>query len=154
MAEIYNPCILIADENIRIDDTARIDSFCKIEGGQGVDIGARVHIASFAHVNTGGGRVIIKEGASVASHAVIVGGGSTEAGASMSAVDPTTVVDRSKTTTIGCNACVLVSAVVLSGVTLGEGAILMAGGVASRDIPDHEVWGGVPARFIRMRRYA
>jgi acetyltransferase-like isoleucine patch superfamily enzyme len=42
--------------------------------------------------------------------------------------------------------------VVLPGVTIGEGAIVGAGSVVSRDVPDYEVWAGVPARRLRSRR--
>jgi acetyltransferase-like isoleucine patch superfamily enzyme len=38
---------------------------------------------------------------------------------------------------------------VLKGVTIGEGAVIGAGSVATRDIPDFEVWAGVPAKRIR-----
>lgn len=40
-------------------------------------------------------------------------------------------------------------AVVLPGVTIGTGSILAAGGVATKTIPPGEVWGGVPAKFIK-----
>ncbi len=36
-------------------------------------------------------------------------------------------------------------------ITIGEGAIVGAGSVVTKDIPDHEVWAGNPARFIKKR---
>jgi len=41
--------------------------------------------------------------------------------------------------------------VVLPGVTIGKGAIVAAGSVVNRDIPQYEVWGGVPAKFLKNR---
>jgi acetyltransferase-like isoleucine patch superfamily enzyme/GT2 family glycosyltransferase len=41
--------------------------------------------------------------------------------------------------------------VVLPGVTIGKGAIVAAHSLVNRDIPAYEVWGGVPARFIKHR---
>ena len=41
--------------------------------------------------------------------------------------------------------------VVLPGVRIGRGAIVAAGSVVNRDIPSYEIWGGVPARFIKHR---
>ena len=38
---------------------------------------------------------------------------------------------------------------VLPGVTIGENAIVAAGAVVSKDVPDNTIVGGVPARVIR-----
>lgn len=42
--------------------------------------------------------------------------------------------------------------VVLPGVTIGSHAIIGAGSVVTRDIPDYAVAGGTPARVIKDRR--
>lgn len=39
--------------------------------------------------------------------------------------------------------------VVLPGVTIGEGAVVGANAVVTEDVPDYEVWGGNPARFLK-----
>lgn len=41
--------------------------------------------------------------------------------------------------------------VVLPGVTIGRGAVIGASSVVTCDIPAWEIWGGVPARFIKQR---
>ncbi len=41
--------------------------------------------------------------------------------------------------------------VVLRGVSIGDGAVIAAGAVVTRDVPDREIWGGVPARLIGSR---
>jgi UDP-2-acetamido-3-amino-2,3-dideoxy-glucuronate N-acetyltransferase len=41
------------------------------------------------------------------------------------------------------------SATILCGVTIGENAIVGAGSVVTRDVPDNAVVAGVPARFVR-----
>jgi len=46
---------------------------------------------------------------------------------------------------------VLTNAIVAPGVTLGEGCLLAAGGFAKTDIPPWEIWGGVPAKFLKTR---
>jgi acetyltransferase-like isoleucine patch superfamily enzyme len=41
--------------------------------------------------------------------------------------------------------------VILPGVRIGKGAIIGAGSLVNRNIPEYEIWGGVPARFIKKR---
>lgn len=38
---------------------------------------------------------------------------------------------------------------ILKGVTIGNKSIIGAGSVVTKDVPDCEIWGGNPARFIR-----
>ncbi len=47
------------------------------------------------------------------------------------------------------NAWIGAAATILSGVTIGENAIVAAGAVVSKDVAPHTIVGGVPAKFIR-----
>ncbi|WP_316835003.1 sugar O-acetyltransferase [Pedobacter nutrimenti] len=47
------------------------------------------------------------------------------------------------------NAWVGAGATILPGVTVGENAIVAAGAVVSKDVPDNTIVGGVPAKIIK-----
>lgn len=40
---------------------------------------------------------------------------------------------------------------VLHSVTIGEGAVIAAGAVVTKNIPPYTVWGGIPAKFLGQR---
>jgi acetyltransferase-like isoleucine patch superfamily enzyme len=50
---------------------------------------------------------------------------------------------------IGPRAFVGGHCIILKGVTIGEGAVIGAGSVVTRDVPPFEIWAGVPAKRIR-----
>lgn len=39
--------------------------------------------------------------------------------------------------------------IILKGVTVGEKAVIAAGSVVTKSVPENEVWGGNPAKFIK-----
>lgn len=43
-------------------------------------------------------------------------------------------------------------AIVLKGVTIGDGAVVAAGSVVTQDVPPYSVVGGVPAKVLKYRR--
>ena len=42
--------------------------------------------------------------------------------------------------------------IILPNVNIGHGAVVAAGAVVTKNIPDFEVWGGIPAKKIMSRR--
>lgn len=64
--------------------------------------------------------------------------------------------DRALTTDpirIGHGAWVFARATILPGVTMGEGAVVAACAVVTRDVPAYAVVAGNPARIVRQRAY-
>lgn len=53
---------------------------------------------------------------------------------------------------IGNNVWVGANVTILKGVSIGDGAVIAAGAVVNKDIPAHELWGGVPAKKIKELR--
>lgn len=146
-ATIYQPSVVLGGR-LWIAPSARIDSFVKLEPGQGMVIGPTVHVASFSHIGVGGGITIMEEGSCASSGVRLISGSNVPAcERSCSAVDPSGVIKRSFVH-VKRNAIVFAGATVLPGVTIGENAVVGAGAVVTCDVPDFEVWAGVPARKI------
>ncbi len=40
---------------------------------------------------------------------------------------------------------------ILRGVTIGRGAVIAAGAVVTKNVPPYEIWGGLPAHYIKAR---
>ncbi|WP_306781645.1 acyltransferase [Agathobacter rectalis] len=55
---------------------------------------------------------------------------------------------NSKLIYIGNNVWIGANVTILKGVIIGDDAIVAAGAVVRQDIPNCEIWGGVPARKI------
>ncbi|KUJ50047.1 sugar O-acetyltransferase [Chryseobacterium sp. JAH] len=51
------------------------------------------------------------------------------------------------------NAWLGANATILPGVTIGENSIVAAGAVVSKDVPDHTIFGGIPAKIIKNLHY-
>ena len=58
---------------------------------------------------------------------------------------------RSDRVIVGNDCWIGHAAILLPGVTVGDGAVIAAGAVVSRSVPPYTIVGGVPARPIRQR---
>mgnify|MGYP001615840780 CR=1 FL=1 len=72
--EVYEPVIILKPDLVFLGQRVRVDSFTKIEGGRGVRIGAFTHVASFAHLNIGGGELEIGQYCGIASGVRVITG--------------------------------------------------------------------------------
>lgn len=126
-----------------IGDESRIGAFVEIQ--RGVSIGRRCKISSHTFVCEG---VTIEDECFVGHGVMFVNDrypaavnpdGSPQSAADWSVV-PTRVARRAS---IGSGA------VILCGVTVGEGALVGAGAVVTRDVAPHTVVAGSPARLLR-----
>lgn len=53
--------------------------------------------------------------------------------------------------TIGSDVWIGANAIVLDGITIGNGAVVAAGAVVTKNVHDYEIVGGVPAKLIKKR---
>ena len=111
--------------------------------GRKVSIGRGTVINDACLLYTTGG-LIIGENVSISSGVWLVTG-------THDMNDPT-FPDNYEPITIGHHAWIGVRATILAGVTIGEGAVVMAGAVVTKDVPPCAVVGGVPAKVITQRK--
>jgi galactoside O-acetyltransferase len=130
---------IIGRENITFGDPVLVDDFALILARDPVTIGDYVHIAAFSSI-TGGQRVDIGDFCAVSQGARVLTGTDDFTGWGFG---NSTVPGEFRNTTrapvrIGRFCIVGANAVVLPGVTIGEGATVGAGTVVTRDL---EPWG-------------
>jgi galactoside O-acetyltransferase len=148
--QIFEHVVILKPEQVELLAGARLDAFVKIEGGQGVSIGRNVHIASFSHINAGGGTVRFEDHSGCASHVVVCGGATDLAGPATTPQDGAPAIR--KVTTIGAYALIFAGAIILPGVTVGAWAVVAAGAVVTKDVPAYAIVAGNPARVIGQRK--
>lgn len=111
------------------------------------DCGKNIHIGKNVFLNMGckfqdQGGIYIDDGALIGHNVVLA-----TLNHAMSPNDRGTMIP--KPIHIGKNVWIGANATVLPGVTIGDGAIVAAGAVVTRDVPDHAIVGGVPAKVMR-----
>lgn len=50
---------------------------------------------------------------------------------------------------VGDNVHIGMNSIIMPGVTIGNNVIIGCGAVVTKDIPDNQIWGGVPAHYIK-----
>lgn len=149
---IYEPCLILKPEMLQIAKTARVDSFTKLECGKGLKIGEFVHIASFSHINVGGGETILEEHCTVSSSCRIISAHPDLSYLYVSSAEPTEfhriIYYRTR---ICAYVALFVGAIILPGRTVGEGAVVAAGAVVVDDVEPWTIVAGNPARKIGTR---
>ena len=134
----------------RLGAGVRLSPTTSIRNGSRVSIGAGAHIGQWCCLWAGDhhGSVSIGDHALLAPNVFI-----TASDYDFDAGDGP-VMDlpkREADIVIGANTWLGTNVVVVAGVTIGDGAIIAAGSVVTRDIPAGAVAAGVPARVIRQR---
>lgn len=149
---IHEPCIILKPEMVKIARTARVDALCKLEGGQGLVLGEFVHIASFSHLNVGGGRLVFEDHSGCSSHCCVGSASPDWSYLYVSAAEPSEHHHVRRYVTRVCAYAVLfMGVIVLPGVTVGEGAIVKPGSVVCEDVAPWTIVQGNPAQKVGLR---
>lgn len=150
--KIYELARIIKESVIEIGEGTQIDDFSFIYGGQGIKIGRFNHICSFVTV-VGGGMLITGDYVGISAGCRIITGTQHYGdGKRMVPVVPPEQqevilgkVVLEKDVFLGSNA------IVYPNVTIGEGAIIGAGGLVNKDISPWTINVGIPVREVGTR---
>lgn len=108
--------------------------------------GAYVYIAPKCHIYP---KVIIGDYSMLAPEVFIIGGDHNFEKAGV----PILFSGRGRITetNIGKDVWIGARSIILTGLKIGDGAIIAAGSVVTKDVPSFAIYGGVPAKFIKWR---
>lgn len=125
----------------KIDDTFRMFPPFYTDFGKNIKIGRDVFINSGCHFQDQGG-IEIGDGALI-GHNVVLATINHDLRPSMNRVNHYAPIKIGKHVWIGSNATIL------SGVTIGDRAVVAAGAVVNRDVTPMTVVGGVPTKILK-----
>lgn len=126
-----------------IGDDSRIGTFVEIQ--KGARIGKRVKISSHTFICEG---VTIEDNVFI-GHGVMFINDKYPRATDTDGLPQTEADWECVPTTVKQGASIGSNATILCGVTIGEGAIVGAGSVVTRNVPPRTIVAGVPARFVR-----
>jgi acetyltransferase-like isoleucine patch superfamily enzyme len=132
---IGEDCIIQDGADFRIEHPFSANNY--------IQLGDRVFIGRCCEFNCTS-KIIVGNDTMIASNTTIVDvGHHTEKGNNLKSV--------SEDINIGSEVWIGARCVILKGVSIGNGAIVGAGSVVNKSIPEYEIWAGTPARFIKSR---
>lgn len=164
----------MARRGLRLDRSCYVGPGVSLGPDHTIAMQGRVEVADSCELNQGvelnpfGGSIRLARRVWLGPYVVIYGQGSVEVGeqtlvsmhctilSSNHGVPPLgklirETADELLPTKIGRDVWIGANAVILGGVTIGEGAVVAAGAVVNRDVEPGAVVAGVPARAIRAR---
>lgn len=132
---------------VKFGDKVTLNRYAYVQGGNGgVRLGNRVEINNFSIVNGTGG-VDIGDDTLVGPGVRII---SYQHRFARSATIHSQPVDA-RPISIGRDVWLGANAIILAGVTIGDGAVVAAGAVVRTDVPAYAVVAGVPATIKKFR---
>jgi len=141
-----NDCSILASvvEGAVIEDQVEIGPFAHLR--EGAHLGQGVHLGNFGEVKNSHLEAGVKMG-----HFSYIGDAHIGENATIGAGTITCNFDgvRKNKTEIGANAFIGSDTMLVAPLKIGEGARTGAGSVVTKDVPDHSLAVGVPARVIR-----
>lgn len=160
---------------IEIEDNVKICNSVNLELGYRNKNRGRLFLKSEAKISFGsaikcyGGSVLISKNTFLGEYVIIYGHGGVEIGSNTLIAMHTCIVSSNHTiptkrekirdmpdillpTKIGNDVWIGANCTILGGVTVGDGAVIGAGSVVTKDIPAYAIAFGNPAKVIKSRK--
>ncbi len=143
-------------KNVTFAPDLRVGSGCFINAADGLTIGAKVAIGTNVWISCNGS---IGDGVMIASQVGIVSRYEHDACEIGSLISGSTTLgspgsrprDERDAVIIGDDVWIGFNATILSGVTIGKGAVIAAASVVTKNVADYDVVAGNPARRVGER---
>ncbi len=135
---------------------ARIEGFTSFSFGSEdlgwgeISIGADSWIGPQNNFRAGGGRIEVGAGCLISQFCTLVA--ANHAVARGRFIEAQGLAPEPRGIRIGDDVWLGAGVVVTPGVSIGSGAVIGANAVVTHDVPDYEIWAGVPARRIGERK--
>jgi acetyltransferase-like isoleucine patch superfamily enzyme len=150
--KIYELAKLVKPEVISIGDGTQIDDFSFIYGGQGISIGRYNHICSFVTI-IGGGEFESEDYVGISAGCRIITG--TQHYGDGARMVPVVAAEQQHIirgkVTLKKDAFLGSNAIIYPDVTIGEGAIIGAGSVVTKNVEPWTINVGIPSRVVGKR---
>jgi galactoside O-acetyltransferase len=139
-------------DKISIGSNTRIDDFCIISAGANFFIGNYVHIACRSTL-IGKEKIVVQDFVDISMNCTILSSSSDPSGRYLtSPVIPMQYLNTKFALVVIKKYSVLYAhSLVLPGSIMEEGSAVGAMSLVKGTIPEYQIWGGVPAKFIRDR---
>ncbi|MDQ5968938.1 MAG: hypothetical protein QG579_95 [Patescibacteria group bacterium] len=132
----------------KIGSDSYVRSFTKIYGPDKLEIGNNSGFGARSHIFCSDGGVVLGNDVLMGPEVIIFS-------SDHNYIDRNIIIKKqgstNKKVVIGNDVYIGARVIILPGVTIGDGAVIGAGAIVTKDIPPYAVAVGVPAKIIRYR---
>lgn len=162
-------CDMLGRKNLRVSGRIRVMKGAVVDASSGhIFLAAGVVVCRFSVLEAAGGDISVGSNTRIGDYCSLYGQGGLSIGANVLVASGVRIVPSAhafedvsvpinaqgmvgRGVRIGDDTWIGANVVVLDGVTIGQGAIVGAGSVVTRDVPDYGIVVGSPAKVIRYR---
>lgn len=145
-----NTCGLKLGDNVSIGKYSVLTLSSQNETMPKLILGKNTYIGEYNNIRVAGGEITIGSGCLISQFVTIV--------SSNHQIEKDKPIISQKWTTdnnfvhIGDDVWIGASSVILPGVTVGKGAVIAAGSIVTKDVPEYAIVAGNPAKIIKYRK--